>query len=216
MTVASPPSTASLLQAYSFSEEQKHRLVSILAQSYLVAKAQAYQKAMKTASKVVRLKEPWTPGKPDAAEAQAWAIRQMDGIIDTYEEMLKHAVEQFASEEERAIALPGIVSKVKDWFSNLLPWKAKQITNMTWGTGTHDGTMQFIEDIQVEDAVEFVDESVQDLSNLEIQVSPAESSSDFCHLYAGNSYPLSEAESIPQFPAHPNCIHSVEIIVKGV
>lgn len=216
MPTATIPDISHIVSVYAFSESDKQRLATLLAKSYLLAKAQAYQKAVATTQHVARIRHPWVPGKQDATKAQTWAREQVESIANTYQELLSHAVEQALVQEERAIGdvVGKAVKAVKGWFRGFLPWKTEQIAQDTWNTGDNDGTRQWIEDIQGDDVEwEGDDPSIQDLSRFQITVIPDNSSSDFCANYAGNSYPIEEAGDIPQFPAHVGCIHGIEISV---
>ena len=153
MPTATKPDVSHIVNVYAFSDADKQRLVTLLAKSYLLAKAQAYQKAVKTTEHIARIKHPWTPGKTDADKAQQWASEQVESIASTYQELLTHALEEALTQEERAIvdAVGKAVKAVKEWFKGFLPWKTKQIADYTWSKGTSDGTSEWIEDIQDED-----------------------------------------------------------------
>lgn len=218
--LATTPDLNTLLHPYRFTPADKQRMARLLAYAYLTAKYEAYQRAARVAAPYVRVRTAWKPGHHDAQVALQWAISQVEGIASTYETLLQHALEGVLSTEERAFSdftgkIAQIANAVKDWFTGFLLWKSAQIANVTEGKGDYDGTMAWIDDVQ-EDA-EWVgdDPSIQDLSNLEIEVYPDNASSDFCSDYAGNRYPLEQAGDIPEFPAHPGCIHGVRIVVAG-
>src|SRR6185312_15862659 len=103
MPTATKPDVSHIVNVYAFSDADKQRLVTLLAKSYLLAKAQAYQKAVKTTEHIARIKHPWTPGKSDADKAQQWASEQVESIASTYQELLTHALENALTQEERAI-----------------------------------------------------------------------------------------------------------------
>lgn len=208
-------SVAQMVKAYAFTAADKQHLTDLLAKSYLLAKTQAYQKAIARTKHVVTIRKPWQPGESDVKQAQKWATTQVDSIADTYETLLQHAIEQMSEQPHEALGdvigkVKDVVSAIGDWFKGFLPWKTQQIADQTWGTGSNDGTEQFIEDVLDKDNV---DEVVDDgLVQVRVRIEPGESSSDFCKNYAGEEYSLEEYKNLGiAFPAHPNCIHSAEI-----
>lgn len=182
----------------------------ILAQGYLQAKASAYQQAQVRAGHVVRLHNPWQMSESDVKSAQKWAEKQVESIISTYEKLLRNMLEDLP--EERALG--DIIGKLKqigdaigDWIKGFLGWKPGQIADQTWNTGLGDGVGQWVEDAKSDD----ID---GDTSRVRRKVVPETSSSDFCAEYAGKTFALDE--EMPYFPAHINCIHSIEIIVDDM
>lgn len=228
------------LGAFAFTDVDKQHLADLLAQSYLLAKAQAYQKAIASTQHVVTIHQPWQPGESDVRHAQQWANGQVESIVSTYEEMLQHAIEQMSEEPQEAIddvighakkKAKDLVSQIAQWFLLFLPWKTKQIAHHTWSTGGNDGVNEFIEEIQRSeksiggggdgtagqdnggsDDTGGSDNNVEgDTSVLRVKIVPAESSSDFCADYAGKTFSLND--TIPDFPAHPFCRHGKKIII---
>ncbi len=196
-------SIARVLRAYAFSEADKQHLTDLLAKSYLLAKTQAYNRAVSRTKHVVTIRKPWQPSESDVEKAQQWASKQVDSIAETYETLLQHAIEQLPEQPHEAIGdvigkVKDVVDKIGDWFKGFLPWKTQQVANETWGSGDNDGTEQFIEDVQG-DGVE------GKTSSIKITVLPGTSSNDTCAAYAGNTYSLSD--EVPAFPIHPNCPH---------
>lgn len=229
------------LGAFAFTDADKQHLTDLLAQSYLLAKAQAYQKAITTTQHVVTIRQPWQPDESDVKHAQQWAREQVESIVSTYEEMLQNAIEQMSEEPQEAIGdvighakkkAKDLASQIAQWFLLFLPWKTKQIAGYTWSTGSNDGTNKFIEEIlQSEKTGSDGDNGtagpdgsgsggtagtdsnvVGDTSKLEVIVLPAHSSSDECAAIAGKRFALGEA---PELPMHPNCIHYKTIIIVG-
>jgi 2'-5' RNA ligase len=118
-------------------------------------------------------------------------------------------------------------------------WKAPQIANVVIGSGSQDGIDQAIEDIL--DAAAGADgfiaggdagfvpgmsgtpdgggDLIGDMVNggldrIGVQCVPAESSSDICSEYAGNTYTLEEYANLEiTFPAHPNCPHEWQLVI---
>lgn len=203
------------LDAFAFTETDKQHLTDLLAKSYLLAKIQAYNRAISRTKHVVTIRKPWQPSERDVKQAQKWATTQVDSIAETYETLLQHAIEQMLEQPHEALGdvigkVKDIVDKIGDWFKGFLPWKTQQIADQTWGTGANDGTEQFIEDaLDGNNADEVVDDG---LIQVRVRIEPGESSSDYCKNYAGEEYSLEEYKNLGiAFPAHPNCIHSAEI-----
>ena len=202
-----------IVAAYVFTDADKRQLVNTLAKGYLLAKAQAYQRAQTHAGHVVRIHKPWQVSESEVKKSQQWASKQVESIAETYETLLRHAIEELP--QERAIGdviggIKNVVSAIGDWISGFLPWKVKQIADNTWSTGDNAGTEQFIDDVQDENNVDEVEDD--GLLRLQILIEPDHSSSDFCQDYAGNTYALSD--NIPSFPAHVNCRHYKTIVVN--
>jgi hypothetical protein len=216
----------SIIKSYAFTEADKQHLTDLLAKSYLLAKTQAYQKAIASTKHVVTIHQPWQPSESDVTHAQQWASEQVDSIAETYEEMLQHAIEQMAEEPQEAIGdvigkakkkAKDLADQIAQWFLVFLPWKTKQIATQTWGTGANDGTNEFIEEVQgskkagSSDGTTGSDNNVEgDTSLLRVIVLPAHSSSDECAAIAGKQFALGKA---PDLPMHINCIHYKEIIL---
>lgn len=195
-----------VVAAYAMTNEDKLKLTNMLAQAYLQAKIQAYQRAQKTAGHVLTLHDPWKPDEQAQRRAHIWANWQVTSIASTYEELLRSQLE---SDTQEAIGdvVRGIVSKVKKWISGFLPWKTQQIADYTVSAGDNAGTSQWIDDV-----LGGVD---GDTGKVRARVLPGESSNDLCKQYAGNDYSLEEANDLPNFPIHSNCPHYVEIYTVG-
>lgn len=194
------------IAAYAMTDDDKAKLADILAQAYLQAKTQAYQRAQKTAGHIITIKHPWEPGEKDHEKALSWAKEQVDSIASTYLDLLKSQLESDMQEGIGDI-VRGIVSKVKDWISGFLPWKTEQVAGDTLSAGDNDGTEQWVDDV--------LGSSDGDTSKVRVRVVPSNSSSDFCKDYAGQDFSMEEANDLPEFPAHTNCIHSLEIYTVG-
>lgn len=218
MPTATNPHLDTLTTAYAMTDADKARLSALLARAYLTAKAEAYQRAARTASRYVRVKHPWTPGKADASAAQVWADAQVESIAATYEGLLRHAIEAALDGEERAFGdMAGKVRQVavavSDWFKGFVGWKSEQVAGYTESAGENAGTLKWIDDASGDDA-EWVDGISTNDGHVQVQVTPESSSSDFCSQYAGNVYSLDEIDDLPLFPAHVGCIHSLSIIAN--
>jgi len=203
----------SIIAAYRFTDEDRQQLINILAKGYLLAKAQAYQRARSKTAHVVRMRKPWQVTESEVEKSQQWASQQVESIAETYETLLRHALEEMPQERALGDIISGIknvVSAVGDWISGFLPWKTQQIADNTWSTGENAGTDQFVDDVQDEDNAEELEDD--GLLRLQILIEPGHSSSDTCAAYAGNTYNLSD--DVPNFPMHINCIHYKTIVVN--
>jgi hypothetical protein len=130
-------------------------------------------------------------------------------------------------EEGMVGTLTGIAASIKAWLMQMLSWKIPQIVQNVYGTGANAGTERAIHDILAElgnlatsllananaRATNPQGLLAKLLAHIRVRVLPATSSGDFCRKYAGKSYSLAEAASLPSFPAHPSCIHYKEVYV---
>ena len=57
--ISSPSFIDHIVNAYTFTPDDRQQLTNALAQGYLQAKAQAYQKAQSHVGHIVRIREPW-------------------------------------------------------------------------------------------------------------------------------------------------------------
>jgi len=210
--IASPDLTDKLLQAYRFTAKDKQALANALAQGYLLAKVQSYNRAQSSVGSIVLIRHPWVVGPSDVRSAQSWATEQVEGIAATYETLLRHAIENLPVERGIGDIIGGIkqvISNIGDWISGFLPWKTQQIADATWAEGDADGTAEWIDDASDPDGIDGSTSSVM------VRIEPASSSSDFCRLYAGEEYSLADFKGLAvQFPAHVGCIHSAVIISR--
>jgi|SRR5579859_163200 len=198
-----------IVKTYAFTVEEKRQLANTLAQGYLQAKTQAYQRAQSHAGHIVQIRHPWQVSESDVKKSQQWALSQVQSIAETYETLLRHMLEQLP--EERAAEniigkVRGVISSIIDWINGFLPWKVKQVADNTWNTGDNDGTEQWIDDVQSDDIE-------GDTSTIFLKVVPEGSSSDYCADFAGRTFAL--GDEIPHFPAHVGCIHSIEVITAS-
>jgi len=187
--------------AYLFTESDKDALARLLAPAYLEAKVQAYQHAQETTKNVLTVKKSWVP---DKKKVDTWASEQVESIASTYQELLNSQLEHI-TEEAIGDGVKKIVTKVKEWIHKFIPWKSKQIADNTQNVGGNEGTAQWIEDVN--------GGAEGDPNGVRVRVVPEDSSNDFCKEYAGNDYSLEESNDLPDFPAHPNCRHSLEVYV---
>jgi hypothetical protein len=205
--------------AYNFTDMDKQQLINMLAQTYLVAKVQAYKRAISRTKQVVQIHLPWQPTETDAKKAQAWAALQVESIASTYEDLLTSTIEgalldphEKKDDDKKDILYYLFI--VGRWFKKFLPWKTQQVANVTVSTGQNDGVEQFIQDVQDEKKTDEVVSGGK--SMLRVRIEPKESSNDYCKDYAGKEYSLEEYTNLGiTFPAHPNCRHFAKIFAVG-
>jgi len=204
------------LVAYSFTPAEQEQLTELLATAYANAKVQAYRRAMTTAKRDKALDY-----QAVYHQALHWATPQVESISATYRDTIARLVEQLRTESGEAVPLDeglvgglinvaALAAGVAGGVKTFVEWKAPQIAGDTAGSGDNDGTDEAI--------VELLDkatdpDSASDLNGVRVRVVPDSSSSDFCADYAGNDYSLEEAVDLPDFPAHPGCIHGKEVYV---
>lgn len=226
-----------IIAAYALSQDD----ITSLAESITTSRLNVMQASYRRAQVVVGLVPNWTPGQAVQRRIEKQSQKDAQGIAATYKQYLTSFVET-ALEVEKAMrgatvkgwrdifgsvkeAVSQMVSSIGEWLSDFLGWKPAQISNATCGGGLSDGTMQFAQDVveadkgdgmvQDDNGDTIVDISDMNMSipELGVKVIPSVSSSDFCQDYAGNTYSLDEALSIPAFPAHPSCQHTTIIVV---
>jgi hypothetical protein len=205
--IASPDLTDKLLQSYAFTAKDKQALANSLAQGYLLAKAQSYNRAQTSVGAIVLIRHPWVVGPSDVKKAQSWATQQVEGIATTYETLLRHAIEDMPVERSIGDIVGGIkqvIANIGDWITGFLPWKTQQIADSTWAEGDSDGTSEWIDDASDPDGIDGI------ITNIKVRVIPETSSKDACELIAGETFELQDAPK--NLPMHTNCIHYLEVI----
>jgi hypothetical protein len=228
-----------IVAAYALTSDEIAKLGDLLSTVYLEAEHVAYRQAQGTVKPYVTLSHPWEPQPGDIAQAHAWGAAQAASIANTYREMLTRVIEQLTSSSisaasegigDLAQSIKGLVLAIKAWLHKMLAWKIPQIVTNVVGIGSNAGTERIIHDILVElntlastmlthlDGTAAAAASQNGLlakllAHIRVRVSPADSSDDLCRKWAGKTYSLSEATSLPSFPMHPSCIHYKEVIV---
>lgn len=219
---------ALFLSAYALTEQD----ITNLAQNITTHRLNVMQASYRRAQQFVRLPQNWTPPRSITKRIEQQSQKDAKSIAATYKQYLTSFLETvlkiekgwrdlFGSVKE---AVTQMISNVGEWLKDFLGWKPDQIANASVGAGLSDGTMQFVQDVLAaesgdgtlvdEDGNTVIDTSMMNMSipELGVRVTPSTSSSDFCSEYAGNTYSLDEALSIPAFPAHSACIHTTIIV----
>jgi hypothetical protein len=191
------------VQSGQFSTDEQNRMVDLLAGAYIAAQMGAYQAAFQA----IGSDATWEPAESDIQAAKGWAAEQVESIVSTYAEIF-HNANPTATPEE-----------TKQWIEQYASWKTQQIANVTIGSGADAGTRAAVDDmLEALTSVDIDTSLIPDglsADQIRLRVVPGESSSDFCSEYAGKDYALDEAGDIPFFPAHPGCIHGIEVYVVG-
>lgn len=201
-----PEQITTITKHYAYTDDDKTTLATFMAEAYLHAKQQAYNRAHATAGQHVTFAQRQY-GAEDMDKARAWAAPIAEGIAETYESLLRSQLEQMQESVQEGLwqGIKDVVQRVSDWFLDFMGWKPDQIADDTWSEGDNDGTEQFVEDVI---------DSGMDYSMLRVRVEPGESSSDYCKEYAGNDYAFDDVGSAcPNFPTHSRCIHYLVVYV---
>lgn len=209
---------ATLVTIYSLSSNDTTQLVAFLLAAYLLSMQTSYRRAQKTAG----LPQNWTPTQVIRVESEQQVQQAVQSIGETFSSLLRSFLSNALDGVDQLPA--NVPDRIATWMQDTLQWKAEQIANVTVAGGANAGTMQFVQDVLdaqagdgtiLDDAGNIlIDLASMDLTQSEmgIQVIPGESSSDFCKEYAGNIYRFGDAGDLPEFPVHPNCIHSCVIV----
>jgi uncharacterized protein (UPF0297 family) len=205
-----PEQIDQIVARYTCTPAECETLTSLLADAYLAAKQQAYNRAQKAVGHLFSF-TPWQPGDSDQRSAREWAAPMTASIVQTYETMLRNQVERIRKDEEAQEALGDVWQGIKDvakkigeWLTDFFGWKTEQIADSTWLEGENDGTEAWIDDVKA---------SGEDYSALKVQILPESSSSDFCAQYAGGIYSYDDIGVVtPFFPAHIGCVHYVYVL----
>lgn len=216
---------AAILEAYRFSQQAIDDMAEAIATARLLSMEATYRHAQR----VIGVPANWIPTKQARKYAERQSKKDARGIAQTFKDLLKSFLEKTLDVKKDwhdiagtiADAVSRVAGYVREWIKDLLPWKSKQIVNVTCGAGLNDGTMQFVQDVL--DAQQSGDNMVEgdngetiidfdvmslDVDQIGVLITPENSSSDFCKNYAGKQYSLQEyCDLSVMFPAHTNCIH---------
>jgi len=126
--------------------------------------------------------------------------------VSTYNAAVSQEAAAFATDytgppEGLAAALRADLAQ---WADARAAWKAEQIAAYETARGYAAGLDWLVNDLQ--SGTLALPDGTQ-LTDLTVTVRPSFSSDDTCAEYAGQTYPLSDYDSLPAFPIHINCIH---------
>lgn len=207
-----------ILSAYALTKDDITSLATIITQSRLNIAQTSYRRAQRTTG----LAPNYTVKNSLQRQIERQSAKDAQSIAETYQDLLRTFLETMLEARSLSKTWSDVFSNVRDavtalvagvgvWLSDFLPWKTKQIANVTCGSGLNDGIDQFIED-NYGNEIDTESGEVVNWKDYAVIVLPSESSSDLCKDYAGQTFDLSEYDTIPEFPAHTGCPHYKQIV----
>jgi hypothetical protein len=145
----------------------------------------------------------WMPTTEQEGQLSTAAQEHVSSIASTYADNLQNAIQQFLDAGDA----PSLGAQLATWADARADWKSDQVAGYEVSYGTEQGTTAFIIDLLDGNLVDSLTGEVLDGADYAVGVVPDESSNDLCADYAGQQFPLDEAEDIPDFPMHPGCPH---------
>lgn len=213
MTSAEKALIALLILAFMLSKADIKAMASLI----LTARIASMKAAYSQANDVVGIDgDDWEPDAELQSMAKNASEQDAESIAGTYKDDLEAVATAFVVawmlDHESLDGCEAAARKeIAVWAIARAEWKSKQIADYTCGSGANDGTDLWIGDVQ--DGKRKLTDGVT-IDDIEIEVVPSESSSDECKEWAGKRFSLSEALSVPTFPAHIGCIHRKIIVLK--
>lgn len=214
-------------EAFSLSKDQETALARTIYQHKLEAATASYKQAAHALK--VSLPQDWSLPQVVQKRIAGQSVSSSKSISKTYQSLLQSKTDALITDWERSHpetrswgkdAVYGyLLGQLLDWVHTFMDWKVDQIVQTEISDGLDQGTRDFLDDLTSGDLEVGDPEDLGpgiDLSQAKLAVVPSESSRDFCHEYAGQVFDLSEYDSIPHFPAHPNCIHRLVFLVNGI
>lgn len=201
------PSHDTVINAYAFSDEEQEQLAQKLAETNQIAYHFAYERDMAAIGFTAHATE---EGIVDQFSGLfAWGREQVKSIVSTMREMFGNFLGELPADTSN-------VSKQADkWMDRYSGYKSEQISNVAWGTGANNGSVDALHDI-LDAATDPNRSEPLDTSDIRVRVVPEQSSSDLCADFAGKEYSISEYLALKvSFPMHPSCIHSIETFRAG-
>jgi hypothetical protein len=199
-----------LIAAFLLTTSEVFEMAAAIAAARLASMQAAYDRA----NGQVGLNSEWVASQDLIDQVNAQADLDAESIAETYRNDLEITTRSFLegylkSQGTLEGASAAAISMLNGQTAERATWKTEQIVNATCGAGANGGTIAWIDDflnglIDLPDGI--------DPNSMNIAVLPVESSSDFCHIYAGELYAIDDLDYLPKFPAHPNCIHRIEIV----
>lgn len=152
----------------------------------------------------------------DAIGADASDFTLPDGLLRTMAKAAQESAQSIVTTYNESITREAanytgdvLHAHLAEWAKERADWKSSQVSMYETSKGYSSGIDQMVSDILAGD-LELPDNIP--MEDLVVTVLPDVSSPDECADYAGQSYPLSEADDVlSMFPAHANCIHWCEV-----
>jgi hypothetical protein len=211
MTNAEKALIALLVAAFLLSKADTKAMASLIFTARIASMKAAYSQASST----VGIDDTgWEPDAELQSMAEDVSQQDADSIASTYKDDLEAVATAFVvawmlDHESLDGCEAAACKEISVWAAARAEWKSKQIADYTCGSGANDGTNMWIGDF-LDGDLDLPDGVSED--DVEIEVQPEESSSDFCKNYAGQRFSLDD--DVPDFPAHSNCIHRKVIVLK--
>ncbi len=194
------------LAAFSLTPQETATIATLIADNAAVGYRSAYHDALRAAG--VRNSAPLIVTPLVLMQLQLRSQQMAQTIAATYQRELASAISGFlATLDDNApeqAAQRDLWYWLQRWASERADYKAGQIANAEVGYAADLATRSAAQAIQS-------GQYGPPPPRLRARVVPSESSSDFCQQYAGQTFTLDELNDIPAFPAHPNCIHEIEL-----
>ncbi|SRR6266487_1020081 len=206
-----------ILQVFGLSVSDLAALAASIRDALLAAVRGAYRRWNKLTG---ASSQDWMPLPAQVKQIEMQAQEHAGMIAQTYERELSNAASTYidawrsANETLDGIEEP-LMSMLSEWTAARTRYKSVQIAGYETGTGADLGTTQFVQDLMNGDLIDADTGEVIDSEQYEIGVVPSESSGDICSAYAGQVFSMEEADEIPEFPMHGNCIHEKILIAAG-
>lgn len=197
------PTLTTALTAYMLTDKEQEELAYKLAEVNQAAQKFAYTRDMRAIGLTPHIEESLVSRVGDLI---SWGRVQVASIVSTFQNLFSSFLGGLPTDTT------DVVGQADGWMDRYGEYKSTQIANNVWGIGANDGSMAAIEDVL--DAADDQTQKYPAAGRVRVRVVPGESSSDRCADYAGRDYSIEEYRALGiSFPAHPSCIHSVELFV---
>lgn len=189
-----------LTNLYHFGDLDYEGLQEAIYEAQLEAYTTAFQAHVKATG--AKLPNNWAPASAVTDAMQQYAEREADDIVTTWTDSLTRLV----SEQEGASEMDDIdvmQAELQDYADNYADYKSEQIAKTEAVKGADRSVNDFTDAVQ--SGVVQMAEAAQ--AALICAILPTTAGDSLCGEWAGAYVPLSEADSLPDMPLHPNCGH---------
>lgn len=149
--------------------------------------------------------------EPDAGTAASLlqsTSDDADGIQKTFMDDLDREIGYLSSQGSSEDDIDRAQDAMAEYVTGLAVWKVLQIANAETSMGADSASNDFVDAIQ-SGVITLADE--YNGRAVVVAVLPVESSNDICAQWAGTYTSLDNYDDVPDFPIHPNCIHTKHI-----